>query len=178
MMCNNRFKMVTYTVYKGQKYPSPKIWGSVGDQLEFDFILDQSWNQLYSNVDNSTHKICGVSDLFGNNSIRLGVRRRPEPIDGLVAVPYLHVNGKIVYGQFDNRVILLYNQKYKVLITRIDSNLWLTKLYQMVGNTSILLATCNHVISISSLRRLSGVYIEVGSQPSLWDIKTEIEIIK
>lgn len=178
MMCNNRFKMVTYTVYKGQKYPSPKIWGSVGDQLEFDFILDQSWNQLYSNVDNSTHKICGVSDLFGNNSIRLGVRRRPEPIDGLVAVPYLHVNGKIVYGQFDNRVILLYNQKYKVLITRIDSNLWLTKLYQMVGNTSILLATCNHVISISSPRRLSGIYIEVGSQPSLWDIKTEIEIIK
>lgn len=177
-MCNNRFKMVTYTVYKGQKYPSPKMWGSVGDRLEFDFILDESWNQLYSNVDNSTHKICGVSDLFGNNSIRLGVRRRPEPIDGLVAVPYLHVNGKIVYGQFDNRVILLYNQKYKVLITRVNSNLWLTKLYQMVGNTPILLATCNHVISISSPRRLSGIYIEVGSQPSLWDIKTEIEIIK
>lgn len=170
--------MTTYLIKKGQKYPTPRLWGSVGDRLEFDFILDESWNQLYSNVDNSTHKICGVSDLFGNNSIRLGVRRRPEPIDGLVAVPYLHVNGKIVYGQFDNRVILLYNQKYKVLITRVNSNLWLTKLYQMVGNTPILLATCNHVISISSPRRLSGIYIEVGSQPSLWDIKTEIEIIK
>lgn len=177
-MCNNRFNMTTYLIKKGQKYPTPRLWGSVGDRLEFDFILQDSWNQLYSNVDNSTHKICGVSDLFGNNSIRLGVRRRPEPIDGLVAVPYLHVNGKIVYGQFDNRVILLYNQKYKVLITRVNSNLWLTKLYQMVGNTPILLATCNHVISISSPRRLSGIYIEVGSQPSLWDIKTEIEIIK
>lgn len=170
--------MTTYLVKKGQKYPTPRLWGTVGDRLEFDFILDESWNKLYSNIDNSTHKICGVSDLFGSNSIRLGVRRRPEPVEGLVAVPYLHVNGKIVYGQFDNRVILLYKTQYKVLITRIDSNLWVTKLFQVVGNTLILLATCNHVMSISSPRRLSGVYIEVGSQPSLWDIKTEIEIIK
>lgn len=172
--------MTTYTVYKGEKYPSPKMWGSVGDRLEFDFILDESWNQLYSNVDNSTHKICGVSDFLGNNSIRLGVRRRPEPIEGLVAVPYLHVNGKIVYGQFDNRVILLYKQKYKVLIVRVDSNLWVTKLFQVVGNTPILLATYSNysMTGISSPRRLSGVYIEVGSWPSLWDIKTEIEIIK
>lgn len=176
-MCNNRFKMVTYTVYKGQKYPSPKMWGSVGDRLEFDFILDESWNQLYSNVDNSTHKICGVSDLFGNNSIRLGVRRRPEPIDGLVAIPYIHIKGKIIYGSLDSRVILNYNKKYKCTI-RKDGTFWIMQIFEIIGNTSILLATCNHVMSISSPRRLSGIYIEVGSQPSLWDIKTEIEIIK
>ena len=177
-MCNNRFNMTTYTVKKGQKYPTQRLWGVVGDRLEFDFILQDSWNQLYLSEDNSTHKICGVSDLFGKNSIRLGVRRRPEPIDGLVAVPYLHINGKIVYGQFDNRVILLYKQKYKCLHTRIDNKLWIMKLFQVVGNTSILLATWEHEMSISSPRRLSGPYIEVGSQPSLWDIKTEIEIIK
>jgi hypothetical protein len=52
------------------------------------------------------------------------------------------------------------------------------KLFQVVGNTPILLATCNHTMSIGWPYRLSGPYIEVGSAPSKWKIKTEIEIIK
>ena len=151
--------------------------GTCGERLEFDFILDESWNQLYLDADNSTHKICGVSDLFGSNSMRLGVRRRPEPVEGLVAVPYLHINGKIVYGSFDNRVILLYKQRYKCIIQKV-SNYWTMKLFQVVGNTAILIATCNQAMSISWPYRLSGTYIEVGSAPSKWKIKTEIEIIK
>lgn len=168
--------MTTYLIKKGQKYPTPRLWGVVGDRLEFDFILQDSWNQLYLSEDNSTHKICGVSDLFGKNSIRLGVRRRPEPIDGLVAVPYLHINGKIVYGSL--RIIIKYNTKYKCLITRISSDLWIMKLFEVVGSTSVLLGSTERKMSISSPRRLSGPYIEVGSGPSLWDIKTEIEIIR
>lgn len=169
--------MTTYTVKKGQKYPTPRLWGTVGDRLEFDFILQDSWNQLYLSEDNSTHKICGVSDLLGKNSIRLGVRRRPEPIDGLVAVPYLHINGKIVYGVFDNRIILSYDKKYKCIIKKVSA-LWTMQIFEVINNVNILIANCNHSMSISSPRRLSGVFIEVGPQPSLWDIKTEIEIIK
>jgi hypothetical protein len=169
--------MVTYVINKGSKYPNPRMIGTCGDRLEFDFILDESWNLLYEDTDNSTHKICGVSDLLGNNSMRLGVRRRPDPIEGLVAVPYLHVKGKIVYGQFDNRVILLYKQRYKCIIAKV-SNYWTMKLFQVVGNTSILIATCNHQMLIGWPYRLSGPYIEVGTMPSLWTIKTEIEIIK
>jgi len=169
--------MTTYLIKKGQKYPTPRLWGSVGDRLEFDFILDESWNQLYLDADNSTHKICGVSDLFGSNSMRLGVRRRPEPTDGLVAVPYLHIKGKIVYGVFDNRTILNYGKRYKCVIHKVN-NYWAQKLYEVVGGTSILLATCNHAMSIGWPYRLSGPYIEVGSAPSKWRILTEIEIIK
>ena len=169
--------MVTYVINKGSKYPSPRMIGTCGERLEFDFILDESWNQLYLDADNSTHKICGVSDLFGSNSMRLGVRRRPDPIEGLVAVPYLHIKGKIVYGNFDNRIILLYKQRYKCIIQKV-SNYWTMKLFQVVGNTPILLATCNQSMSIGWPYRLSGTYIEVGSVPSKWTIKTEIEIIK
>ena len=176
-MCNLRFAMTTYTINKGQKYPNPRLWGTCGERLEFDFILDESWNQLYLDSDNSTHKICGVSDLLGNNSMRLGVRRRPEPIEGVVAVPYLHINGKIVYGVFDHRIILLYKQRYKCIIVKA-SNYWMMQIFQVVGNTSVLLATCTAQMSISWPLRLSGPFIEVGSKPSLWTIKTEIEIIK
>ena len=151
--------------------------GTCGERLEFDFILNESWNQLYLDPDNSTHKICGVSDLFGSNSMRLGVRRRPEPIEGLVAVPYLHIKGKIDYGNFDNRIILLYKQRYKCIIQKV-SNYWTMKLFQVLGNTSILIATCNDAMSIGWPYRLSGTYIEVGSAPSKWTIKTEIEILK
>lgn len=170
--------MTTYLIKKGQKYPTPRLWGSVGDRLEFDFILQDSWNQLYLNEDNSTHKICGVSDLFGKYSIRLGVRRRQEPTNGLVAVPYLHINGKIVYGEFSNRTILSYNKKYRCLIHRIDSKMWMMDIYELINGVQIMLASSWLNLSISSLRILSGPYIEVGSGPSLWDIKTEIEIIK
>lgn len=170
--------MTTYTVKKGQKYPTPRLWGVVGDRLEFDFILQDSWNQLYLSEDNSTHKICGVSDLFGKNSIRLGVRRRAEPIDGLVAVPYLHINGKIVYGVFDRRTILSYNKRYKIKLIDLSTMNPKMGLYEVLGNTEVYLTSSVNAMTINGPRRLGGPYIEVGSGPSLWDIKTEIEIIK
>jgi hypothetical protein len=152
--------------------------GTCGERLEFDFILDESWNQLYLDADNSTHKICGVSDLFGSNSMRLGVRRRPEPIDGLVAVPYLHIKGKIVYGSFDNRTILKYGKKYKCVVLRSNTTVWKIQIFEIYGNSSVLIANCDYGMSISWPYRLSAPFIEVGSAPSKWTIKTEIEILK
>ena len=84
---------ITYINNSSSPYCSPSMGGSVGDFLEFDFILDSSWKQLYSRDKSETHKISGVSDLPGWNSIRLGVRRRPNiEVNGLIAVIYLHPN--------------------------------------------------------------------------------------
>ena len=176
-MCNNRFNMTTYTVKKGQKYPTPRLWGVVGDRLEFDFILQDSWNQLYLSEDNSTHKICGVSDLFGSNSFRPSVRRRPKEIEAVVAVPYIHSKGKIICGEYDRRFLYEYNKRYKSVVEK-SGDYWVNHIYEVINNLSVRIGTCDYKLAINGPRRLSGPYIEVGSQPSLWDIKTEIEIIK
>ena len=169
--------MTTYLIKKGQKYPTPRLWGSVGDRLEFDFILDKSWNQLYLSEDNSVHKFCGVSDLFGSNSMRAGGRRRPKEIEAVVAVPYLHIKGKFLDGEFDRRFLYEYDKKYKC-IQQKDGAYWIMTAYEVINNVSVLLGTCDQKMTINGPRRLSGPFIEVGSGPSLWDIKTEIEIIK
>lgn len=170
--------MKTYTVYKGQTYAQPSLTGSVGDRLTFDFILDYTWLQLYQNEDNSTHKICGVSDLFGKNSVRMGVRRADKKVDSLVAVPYIHNKGVIDYAPFrdlSGRIVkITWGVKYRCYISKV-SNGWKIELWNYDKETK--LAECITPISISTIRRLSAMYIQVGSQPSLWTISTQMQII-
>ena len=176
--CGNAQQFTTYTVHNGETYCTPKISGGVSERLDFYFVLDSTWKQLYLNPDNSTHKICGVSDLFGRNSLRLGVRRADRERNGLIAVPYIHNQGKIDYTAFKDsigaNVLLTYGVKYFCQIKKIG-NAWQISVYQ--GQTKIAYAIAQ--INISPIgRRLSGVYIEVGSSPSLWDIRTDIAIMK
>lgn len=176
--CGNAQQWTTYTVHKGETYCTPTISGGVGEKLDFYFVLDSTWKQLYLNPDNSTHKICGVSDLFGRNSIRLGVRRADRDRNGLIACPYIHDRGKFTYTAFKDslggNLLLKYNTKYFCQIKKIG-NAWSISLYE--GQTKIAYSIAQ--INISPIgRRLSGVYIEVGSVGSLWDIRTDIAIIK
>lgn len=176
--CTNAQQWTTYTVHKGETYCTPNISGGVGERLDFYFVLDSTWKQLYLNPDNSTHKICGVSDLFGRNSLRLGVRRADRDRNGLIAVPYVHNRGVIDYTAFKDslggNLLLKYNTKYFCQIKKIG-NAWSMTLYE--GQKKIAYSIAQ--INISSIgRRLSGVYIEVGSSPSLWDIRTDIAIVK
>ena len=176
--CGNAQQFTTYTVKKGETYCTPDISGGVGERLDFYFVLDSTWKQLYLNPDNSTHKICGVSDLFGRNSIRIGVRRADRERNGLIAVPYIHNKGKIDYTAFKDstgaNVLLTYGVKYFCQIKSIG-NAWSITIYQ--GQKKIAYSIAQ--ISISPIgRRLSGVYIEVGSSPSLWDIRTDIAFVK
>lgn len=171
-------QVTTYTVHKGETYCTPTISGTCGEKLEYYFRLDSTWSQLYQSPDNSTHKICGVSDIFGRNSLRLGVRRADRERNGLIACPYIHNRGQIVYTAFKDstgvNLLLKYNVKYFCSIKKIG-NAWSITLYE--GQTKIAYSVAQ--INISSIgRRLSGVYVEVGSGGSLWDIRTDISFIK
>jgi len=95
-----------------------------------------------------------------------------------VACPYIHDRGKLTYTAFKDSsgkaLILRYNVKYFCSIKKIG-NAWSITLYE--GQTKIAYSVAQ--INISAIgRRLSGMYVEVGSGPSLWDIQTEIEFIK
>ena len=176
--CSSPAQVTTYTVHKGKTYCEPSIGGQAGEKLSFYFTLKKSWSQLYSNPDNSTHKIAGISDLFGRNSIRLGVRRADTFKEGLIACPYIHNQGKFTYTAFKDstgkNLVLQYEVRYLCLIKKIG-NAWDITLYN--GQTKIAYSVAQ--INIYSIgRRLSGMYVEVGSGPSLWDIQTEIEWIK
>lgn len=172
--------LTSYTVYKGSMYPDPPLTGTVGNTLEAYVYLDYTWNQLYLSSDNSTHKIVGVSDFVGRNSLRLGVRRATTSMDGVIAVCYYHKNGKFYYPALKDSTgknfIMKYETGYFVRIYKVSTG-WSIELYDDTGN--ILLATATVPISVSSfLRRLQGPYIEVGSGPSLWTIVTKIKILK
>lgn len=176
--CGNAQQWTTYTVTKGSTYCTPTISGTASAKLEYYFILDSTWSQLYQSPDNSTHKVCGISDLFGRNSIRLGVRRADRERNGLIACPYIHDRGKFTYTAFKDslggNLLLKYNTKYFCSI-KLIGNAWAITLYE--GQTKIAYYIAQ--INISSIgRRKSGVYIEVGSGGSLWDIRTDIAFVK
>lgn len=178
--CSIGQNFTTYTVYAGQTYPDPSLTGPVKDTLEVFIKLDTTWNQLYLSEDNSTHKITGVSDLLGRNSLRLGVRRALTKTNGLVAVNYYHKSGNFYYPALkdsaNKNFILKYNTVYFIRVCKNASN-WILEIYD--STKTYKLASAVDYITISSLgRRIQGPYIEVGSSPSPWTIKTDIQIIK
>jgi hypothetical protein len=170
---------ITYLNNSSSPYCSPSMGGSVGDRLEFSFILDKSWGQLYTRDKSESHKIAGVSDLLGNNSLRLGVRRKPKlVVDGLVAVMYLHKNGVTTYdpiyklGSY-TALILNYDKEYscRIWLDPIIENKWHIQVYEGL----VLIGESAAIVSISSLfRRLSGIYIE----PAIYSITTYLKIIR
>jgi len=170
---------VTYINNTLSCYCNPSMGGSVGDFLEFNFILDNSWEQLYTREKNETHKISGVSDLLGNNSMRLGVRRKSKAYaNGLMAIMYLHINGLTTYPLINKigttqSMVLAYDTEYKCRIW-LDStvkNLWHIQLYE----GGILIGESSATVGISSMfRRLSGIYIE----PALFTITTYLKIAR
>lgn len=179
--CSVGQNLTSYTVYAGKSFPEPSLTGSVGNTLEAYVYIDYTWNQIYLSTDNSTHKIIGVSDLLGKNSLRLGVRRSPNQADGLVAVNYYHKNGKFYYPALKDSLgkplILKYETGYYIRINK-ENNIWKMELYEDSMENK-LLSSATDSISISSFgRRLQGPYIEVGSSPSPWTIITKIKINK
>jgi hypothetical protein len=149
----------TYVNTPDSAYSSPYANGSVGDLLSFEFILDESWNSLLTREGRNTEKVLGLSDLFGGNSIRLGVRKS---VDGksLVAVNYVHDKGVTTYEALRDQItakpyVLKCGVNYSVLICK-GIGCWCI---QISDGTHT--ANQNVVISISSfMRRVLGVYIE------------------
>lgn len=171
--------MTNYVVHVGDNYPTPRISGGVGNYLEFRFSLADNWSQLYTLTDNSTHKIMGVSDLFGSNSMRLGVRRAPLNQPGVVAVNYTHVKSKVGYPAIKDddgkAVILHYYTVYTCRIFQAGSKweiqVWLDG--KLLGKLDTVMSIPTNIVG----RRLSGIYVEVGSSPSPFELNTSIEIV-
>lgn len=172
--------MTNYVVHVGDNYPTPRISGWVGNYLEFRFSLSDNWAQLYNLTDNSTHKIMGVSDLFGSNSMRLGVRRAPLNQNGITAVNYTHVKGKVGYPAIkdhnEKALILHYCAVYTCRIFEAG-NQWEIQVWldgKLLGRLATTMSIPKNVLG----RRLSGIYVEVGSQPSPFELNTSIEIVQ
>ena len=167
----------TYTVNVGSTYAEPSIVKSAGDTVQFWFKLTSDWAQLYNSTDNSTHKICGVRDFLGRNSLRLGVRRASTQRNGLIAVPYTHNDSKIDYTAFKDPsgklVLIQFDSLYFCRINSVSGG-WKIDIFDARMN---LICTTTKPISISSYGRIvSGTYVEVGSSPSPWKIRTLIEL--
>ena len=176
--CNGQPVMKTYTVSAGSSYASPSIVKFAGDVVSFSFVLTKDWAQLYQSTDNSTHKICGVRDFLGSNSLRLGVRRAPTQQNGLIAIPYTHSGGTIEYTPFKGgngkNVILMFDTTYRCTVYKTGDE-WRIDLMTAGG---VLIATATKRITIKEFGRIvSGTYIEVGDQPSPWTIRTLIGLL-
>lgn len=175
--CSAQTGLKTYTVNAGSTYATPSIVRYAKDTVQFWFKLTTDWSQLYLSQDNSTHKICGVRDFLGRNSLRLGVRRATTQRNGLVAVPYTHNDSKIDYTAFKDslgrNVFIQFDSLYYCRINAVQGG-WKIDLFDARMK---LLCTATKPISISSTGRIvSGTYIEVGSEPCPWNIRTLIEL--
>lgn len=178
----------TYTVNAGTTTATPSIMTTpqvitrVGNLVTGYFKLDPDWAQLYTNSNTSTHKLVGVSDLFGFNSVRIGVRRSSTATNGLVAVNYRHVNNVFSYPALkrisnpNQNLILAYNTNYFFKIYQSAAN-WVLEIWNGARNTMLSSATGALTISTTG-RRIQGTYVEVGSAPSPWRLRTYIQLTK
>jgi len=174
--------MTNYIIKKGSRTSSPSIskWCIKENTLTARFKLGASFSQLYEVADNSTHKIIGLSDLLGRNSIRMGFRRKPTDNfkDEFVPVAYLHINGKIQYPKIPG-MILKIGKTYEVTIYKNVLGYYDIKLdalddYGYVIHSAQYLSIVQLPIGC---KRLQGIYVEVGSKSSLWNLDMEVEYV-
>jgi hypothetical protein len=172
--------MTNYIIKKGSRTSSPSIskWCVNQNTLTARFKLGASFSQLYEVADNSTHKIIGLSDLLGRNSIRMGFRRKPTDTfkDEFVPVAYLHIDGKIQYPKIEG-IILKTGKTYEVTIYKNAFGYYDIKLNALDDYGYMIYSTqyLSLVQLPSSCKRLQGIYIEVGSKSSLWNLDMELE---
>jgi hypothetical protein len=172
--------MTKYIIKKGLLTSSPSIskWCVKENTLTARFKLGESFTQLYEVTDNSTHKIIGLSDLFGRNSIRMGFRRKPtnDFIDEFVPVAYLHQEGKTLYPKIPG-MILKIGKTYEVTIYKNVLGYYDIKIDELDAfNYPIKTAQYLSLVQLpTGCKRLQGIYVEVGSKASLWNLDMEVE---
>jgi hypothetical protein len=171
--------MTNYIIKKGSRTSSLSIskWCVNQNTLTARFKLGESFTQLYEVTDNSTHKIIGLSDLLGRNSIRMGFRRKPsnEFNDEFVPVAYLHIDGKIQYPKIPG-MILNIGKTYEVTIYKNVLGYYDIKIDEL-DEFNYLIKTAQYLSLVqlpTGCKRLQGIYVEVGSKSSLWNLDMEL----
>jgi len=174
--------MTNYIIKKGSRTSSPSIskWCVNQSSLTARFKLGESFSQLYEVADNSTHKIIGLSDLLGRNSIRIGFRRKPtnDFIYEFVPVAYLHIDGKIQYPKIEG-IILKTGKTYEVTIYKNVLGYYDIKL-DALDDFGYVIHSAQYLSLVqlpTGCKRLQGIYVEVGSKSSLWNLDMEVEYV-
>lgn len=106
------------------------------DYICFEFNLKYGWDALLDHFSErllkgqrgayNTQKVFGVSDIFGNNSVRLGVRLGGNKVQGFYWYPilYAHIGGSIYQSNFDvdPQLITDSEEPYRVSISKITDS--------------------------------------------------------
>lgn len=169
-----RLNNSTVTVLKGEKYGHPFSRTACGESIEFYFRLSDDWMGLYNYSDNSTHKICGISDLLGLYSVRVGIRRKQVEANSFALVAYTHNFGKTAYPRMCN---IKTGEIYYCKIYKNSMGLYSIDVYLVLADRSILLTSYPTIVSKIVFPRLSGTYVEFGSKASPLDLKTQLFIV-
>lgn len=167
-----------YQITEGGKYCDPCVCMSGSAPVEFNFRLSYGWDRLLNYEDGSTHKIAGISDLLGSNSVRLGVRNAYNKVKGAHMwrpVLYTHKNGHISYPYIPNMWIRADGSVYNVKIEKTVDGFWRMDIIDTKYEYSRVSAITGSQIKILLLPRLQGPYIELGNDPSPVTTITEIE---
>jgi hypothetical protein len=162
--------MLTIVCTTASPYGFPKLSGKVSGRVEFFFRLHENWKVLYDQPNNNTHKVAGVSDLLGRNSLRLGVRKSGN-IDhrerGLIPVAYSHIDGKRAWPAIKTpegkQIFIEYGTMYFCRIARLDNG-WLISLYT---SYKVFIGSAFSPVSITWYPRMSGTYVEPPLNVSL-----------
>ena len=168
-----RLNQSTVTVLKGEKYGHPFTRTSCGESIGFYFRLSDDWMGLYNYSDNSTHKICGISDPLGLYSVRVGIRRKQVEANSFALVAYTHNFGKRAYPRM---CYVKTGEIYYCKIYKTTAGLYAIDIYLVLDNRNILLTSYTTIVSNIMFPRLSGTYVEFGSKASPLDLKTQLFI--
>lgn len=172
--------MTKYVIKQGSRTSTPSLakFCVKAETIRARFKLGESFSYLYDLVDNSTHKIIGFSDYFGWNSVRLGLRRKPTNnfVDEFVPVAYLHENGVTRYPKIEG-ITLKVGKTYEVTIYKNMLGYYDIKLDEL-DEYNYVVKTAQYLTSVkfgSGCKRLQGIYVEVGSKASYWNLDLEME---
>jgi hypothetical protein len=110
----------------------------------------------------------------------MGFRRKPtnDFIDEFVPVAYLHIDGKIQYPKIEG-IILKTGKTYEVTIYKNVLGYYDIKIDELDEfNYPIKIAQYYSLVQLpTGCKRLQGIYVEVGSKSSLWNLDMEVEYV-
>lgn len=177
------------TVFKDTNQGNPTLVETCkGVQLIYELSFKEGWMELLALNNNSTHKLCGMSDFLGNNKVDLGIRRRENITDGepeWVFAPYVHRKGVIDYYPGQPMIVVNLNHCYQVVIGKLipphPRKGYVLRVLDMHNGQVVEVEILDVEIKTTWLflkPRTNGIWIEPGNGKSPCDVKTEVEIIK
>jgi hypothetical protein len=182
-------------IYEGNNCTIPPIIKKANKNLlSFTFTLMDGWEKQLAldDEDTYTHKVAGISDLFGRNSVRLGIRKAPvknmisqSPEFMYKPFMYIHRKGNTIMLPIYNFIIIpgveyrcnigLDNGMYYLDICRVSMpNIW-----NGFNSLDYVRIVEDQATKIWLFPRLAGPWFETKDEegPS-FDLTTEITIIK